>query len=111
MNTNLIGGGGDTRGPISKNFPGPIFFPNPALLSDKHRPLQYVPWAARMKISNWEIKLLNVLGMLIAACIESMWNTFSVRLSRSGEGATEAITLALHSVPHALNFMTVSTST
>ena len=34
--------------------------------------------------------------------LKSMWNTFSVCLSRSTESATEAISLALHSVPHAL---------
>ena len=33
---------------------------------------------------------------------QSMWNTFSVRLSRSAESGTEAIFLALHSVLHAL---------
>ena len=32
-----------------------------------------------------------------------MWNTFSVRLSRSTDSATEAISLALHSVSRALN--------
>ena len=33
-----------------------------------------------------------------------MWNTVSVCLSRSAECATEAISLALHSVSHALNY-------
>ena len=32
-----------------------------------------------------------------------MWNIFSVCLSRSAESATETISLALHSVSHALN--------
>ena len=31
-----------------------------------------------------------------------MWNTFSVRLSRSAESATEAMSLTLHNVSHAL---------
>ena len=35
--------------------------------------------------------------------LKSMWNTFSMRLSRSTESATETISLALHSFPHALN--------
>ena len=35
---------------------------------------------------------------------ESMWNKFSVRLSRSPESATEVISLALYSVLHALIF-------
>ena len=35
--------------------------------------------------------------------IKSIRNTFSVRLSRSAESATEAISVALHSVSHALN--------
>ena len=35
--------------------------------------------------------------------LKSMWNTFSVRLSRSTESTTDTISLALHSVSHALN--------
>ena len=31
--------------------------------------------------------------------LKSMWTTFSVRLSRSAESATEAISLALHWLP------------
>ena len=38
----------------------------------------------------------------VALHLKSMWNTFSVRLSRSVESATEAISLTLHSVSHAL---------
>ena len=34
--------------------------------------------------------------------IKTVWNIFSVCLSRSAESATETISLALHSVSHAL---------
>ena len=38
--------------------------------------------------------------------LKSTLNTFSVRLSRSAESATEAISLALHSVSHGLKSLT-----
>ena len=38
----------------------------------------------------------------IEPTLKAMWNTFSACLSRSAENATEAISLALHSVSHRL---------
>ena len=41
--------------------------------------------------------------MPLSNILKSVWNTFSVRLFRSAVSATGAISLALHSVSHALN--------
>ena len=55
------------------------------------------------KENNYIIIILYyiLLVVLYFGPLESMWNTFSVRLSRSAESATEAISLALHTVSHA----------
>ena len=41
----------------------------------------------------------------VSRFLKAMWNTFSACLSRSAENATEAISLALHSVSHRLKSM------
>ena len=41
--------------------------------------------------------------LIPTAVFKNIWSTFSVRLSRAAESTTEAISLALHSVLHALN--------
>ena len=47
-------------------------------------------------------KILNFWNLFQFQYIQSMWNTFSVYLTRPAQSATEAISFALHSVSHAL---------
>ena len=51
----------------------------------------------------WAIYKANCRTVEVIFFFNMMWNTFSVSLSRTAESVAEAISLALHSVTHALN--------